>query len=54
MSSINKECDKSKSLYDECFNNWYVNDFLKGKTESSSKCEELFVLYKNCVWVCFL
>jgi len=49
MSSINPECNKLKKEYDECFNSWYVDSFLKGK--KSNKCDELFKEYRACIMV---
>ncbi|OUM57697.1 hypothetical protein PIROE2DRAFT_48506 [Piromyces sp. E2] len=47
MSSINPECNKLKKEYDECFNSWYVDSFLKGK--KSNKCDALFKEYRACI-----
>ncbi|KAJ3317985.1 TP53-regulated inhibitor of apoptosis 1 [Boothiomyces sp. JEL0866] len=43
------ECNDLKKEYDECFNKWYAEKFLKG--DISGGCETLFKKYKACVWV---
>jgi len=47
MNSINKECNPLKADYDECFNNWFRESFLKGDTVDT--CAELFKKYQICV-----
>ncbi|ORY84947.1 mitochondrial distribution/morphology family 35/apoptosis [Protomyces lactucae-debilis] len=42
------ECTKLKKEYDECFNDWYTNQFLAGKS-NLNECEDLFIDYKACV-----
>ncbi|XP_065057603.1 TP53-regulated inhibitor of apoptosis 1-like [Rhopilema esculentum] len=52
MESIGKECGPLKHEYDNCFNKWYSEKFLKGNVDSSVEsvpCEELFKTYKECV-----
>ena len=49
MDSIGNECVSLKKEYDECFNNWYAEKFLKGHYEDS--CAELLEKYSACVWV---
>lgn len=50
MDSIGKECTKLKQVYDECFNQWYSEKFMKGDL-TESPCLELFSEYKACVMV---
>nr|KAI8753349.1 TP53-regulated inhibitor of apoptosis 1-A [Biomphalaria glabrata] len=47
MDSVGKECQELKRKYDECFNRWFADKFLKGVTEDS--CNELFKVYQDCV-----
>ncbi|KAI8847212.1 mitochondrial distribution/morphology family 35/apoptosis, partial [Chytridium lagenaria] len=42
------ECQDLKQRYDQCFNKWYSEKFLKG--ERDEECEDLFKLYRACVW----
>ncbi|CAO3609442.1 unnamed protein product [Mucor hiemalis] len=46
-SSVGPECTELKKQYDNCFNKWYSEKFLKGDT--SSECEDLFKDYRACV-----
>lgn len=48
-SSVGPECTELKKQYDNCFNKWYSEKFLKGDT--SSECEDLFKDYRACVMV---
>ncbi|RDD40712.1 TP53-regulated inhibitor of apoptosis 1-B [Trichoplax sp. H2] len=48
MDSIGNECVSLKKEYDECFNNWYAEKFLKGHYKDS--CAELLEKYSACVW----
>lgn len=47
MNSIGKECIELKKTYDECFNSWFADKFLKGYTKDT--CEPLFRVYQECV-----
>ena len=49
MESIGKHCTEAKHLYEQCFNKWYAEKFLKGDT--SPECVELFEKYRACVMV---
>ena len=50
MESVGgKECQELKRQYDECFNNWFAEKFLKGIKDDS--CEGLFKVYQECVKV---
>ncbi|KAK4872915.1 hypothetical protein RN001_014944 [Aquatica leii] len=48
MESLAKECQKLKEDYDGCFNMWFCENFLKGKTDDSV-CAPLFKAYQECV-----
>ena len=50
MNSIGKECNELKIKYDECFQVWFSEKFLKGDT-SEDMCKALFIVYKDCVRV---
>lgn len=47
MNSIGKDCNELKRRYEECFNSWFADKFLKGVKEQD--CSLLFTLYQNCV-----
>ncbi|XP_060586863.1 TP53-regulated inhibitor of apoptosis 1-like [Ruditapes philippinarum] len=47
MNSVGEECVELKRAYDECFNEWLSEKFLKG--EKSEPCPELFKPYNQCV-----
>ena len=47
MNSIGKECNEFKRRYEECFNSWFADKFLKGVKEQD--CSQLFAVYQNCV-----
>lgn len=49
MNSVGKECQDLKQEYDECFNKWFADSFLKGKKDDP--CSELFKAYQACVKV---
>lgn len=49
MESIGKECTPLKKEYDDCFNKWYSEKFLKGDT--APDCNDLFLKYRDCVMV---
>ncbi|ORX58808.1 hypothetical protein DM01DRAFT_1371826 [Hesseltinella vesiculosa] len=48
-SSVGADCTKLKIKYDNCFNKWYSEKFLKGDT--TPECDELFKDYRACVLV---
>lgn len=48
MSSLAPECNELKTKYDDCFNDWYSNKFLAGKS-NQNECQELFDDYRECV-----
>jgi len=47
MNSIGKDCNELKKAYEECFNSWFSDKFLRGLKED--KCEPLFKVYQDCV-----
>lgn len=47
MNSVGPECMELKKQYDECFNVWFAEQFLKGKTKDV--CGSIFKVYQECV-----
>jgi len=47
MESVGEDCKELKHTYDECFNNWFANKFLKGVKDDP--CKTLFEVYQTCV-----
>lgn len=47
MNSIAKECDELKRTYEECFNAWFTDHFLKGRNQDA--CSQFFRDYQSCV-----
>ena len=50
MNSVGEGCTDMKREYDQCFNRWFAEKFLKGDT-SGDPCTELFKRYQQCVQV---
>ncbi|CAG9101951.1 hypothetical protein JYU34_006013 [Plutella xylostella] len=48
MNSIGKECTELKQKYDDCFNSWFSDKFLKGDHDDSV-CSGIFKVYQECV-----
>jgi TRIAP1/MDM35 family protein len=48
MNSISPECQDLKVQYDQCFNKWFREKFLKGHPDDKS-CSTLFESYQRCV-----
>ncbi|KAI8142617.1 hypothetical protein BJV82DRAFT_644970 [Fennellomyces sp. T-0311] len=48
-SSVGPNCTELKQKYDNCFNKWYSEKFLKGDT--TPECEDLFKDYRACVMI---
>lgn len=48
MNSVGPDCAEFKKVYDNCFQNWFTNHFLKGETDDSM-CKEQFQKYSECV-----
>jgi TRIAP1/MDM35 family protein len=53
MESIGSACTPLKQKYDDCFNRWYSEHFLKGDFGTENPCQDLFEEYKACVLVVF-
>ena len=54
MNSIDESCSPLKLNYDNCFNSWFRNVFLKGKASEVSHdqaCGNLFRDYQECLKV---
>lgn len=51
MESFDSECTPLKTKYDECFNKWFRERYLKGETDHDEACGELFEAYQKCVKV---
>ncbi|CAG2114172.1 unnamed protein product [Medioppia subpectinata] len=50
MNSIGKDCNDLKKEYEQCFNTWFADKYLKGQTNGSDQmCDQLFKRYQNCV-----
>ena len=47
MESVGKDCKELKRKYDECFNKWFAEKFLKGVKDDP--CQPLFLVYQECV-----
>lgn len=47
MNSIGKDCNDLKKAYEECFNSWFSDKFLKG--DKQDYCDSLFHVYRECV-----
>lgn len=47
MNSIGKDCNDLKKAYEECFNSWFSDKFLKGIKQDH--CDALFNVYRECV-----
>ncbi|KAJ0176721.1 hypothetical protein K1T71_007900 [Dendrolimus kikuchii] len=48
MNSIGEECTELKKKYDDCFNSWFSDKFLKGDHDDSM-CAGIFKIYQECV-----
>ena len=48
MNSIGEQCQESKREYDDCFNAWFSEKFLKGHTKEDPTCLKLFQKYSEC------
>lgn len=49
MNSLSKKCQEAKEKYDQCFNTWFSERYLKGHNEN--ECEPLFKVYQKCIKV---
>lgn len=50
MESLGKACTELKQKYEDCFNKWYTDEFLKGQF-GSNPCQDMFEEYRACVMV---
>uniref|UniRef100_A0AAZ3R4Q4 TP53-regulated inhibitor of apoptosis 1 n=1 Tax=Oncorhynchus tshawytscha TaxID=74940 RepID=A0AAZ3R4Q4_ONCTS len=48
MNSVGEGCTELKREYDQCFNRWFAEKFLKGD-RSGDPCTEMFKKYQHCV-----
>lgn len=48
MNSIGKDCNELKAKYDECFQVWFSEKFLKGDN-NDDMCKPIFNVYRDCV-----
>ncbi|KAI3353823.1 hypothetical protein L3Q82_004852 [Scortum barcoo] len=48
MNSVGEACTDLKREYDQCFNRWFAEKFLKGD-RSGDPCTESFRRYQRCV-----
>lgn len=46
--SFAPECTDAKTKYDDCFNKWYTEKFLKGKSVEN-ECSEFWDTYITCI-----
>ena len=52
MESLDSECSPLKTKYDDCFNAWFRDSFLKRKgADHDTACGELFKAYQTCLKV---
>ena len=47
MNSIGADCGDLKKAYEDCFNSWFSDKFLRGSREDT--CAPLFSVYQSCV-----
>ncbi|GBG26536.1 TP53-regulated inhibitor of apoptosis 1 [Hondaea fermentalgiana] len=47
MEKANKKCAKIKQVYENCFRQWYTEEFMKGNVMPG--CQDEFDEYKDCV-----
>lgn len=50
MNSVGEACTELKREYDQCFNRWFAEKFLKGDS-AGDPCGQLFKRYQLCVQV---
>lgn len=51
MESLDERCTPQKTKYDECFNSWFRDSFLKGRGNHEEACGRLFADYQTCLKV---
>eukprot|EP00296_Roombia_truncata_P003455 JP439668.1.p1 GENE.JP439668.1~~JP439668.1.p1 ORF type:complete len:69 (-),score=18.06 JP439668.1:75-281(-) len=47
LHDMNSICPEDKKAYEDCFNEWYSKNFLKG--DISPACREQWEVYRACV-----
>ncbi|XP_069475865.1 TP53-regulated inhibitor of apoptosis 1 isoform X1 [Ambystoma mexicanum] len=50
MNSVGEGCTDMKREYDQCFNRWFSERFLRGEG-GADPCGELFRCYRECVQI---
>lgn len=50
MNSIGENCTDLKKQYDDCFNSWFSEKFLRGSMDDAV-CSGIFSVYQQCVKV---
>ncbi|CAN9510840.1 unnamed protein product [Ophioblennius macclurei] len=48
MNSVGEACTELKREYDQCFNRWFADKFLKGD-RGGDPCTDSFRVYQRCV-----
>ena len=43
MNSLSKKCQEAKEKYDQCFNNWFAERYLKGNNLKIEKKKFLII-----------
>ena len=54
MNSLVESCTPLKNKYDDCFNSWFKDYYLKGKGNEkthNASCGKLFSVYQSCLTV---
>ena len=49
MDSISQSCTILKKDYDNCFNKWFAESFLKGDKVNQDPCQIIFKEYQTCL-----
>ena len=49
MNSVGEDCIELKWAYEDCFNKWFAEKFLKGKTQQDEACLKIFQKYQTCL-----
>jgi hypothetical protein len=54
-ASFAPECTEAKKAYDNCFNEWYSEKFLKAKSvTNTNECEATWKVYESCIYVSYI
>jgi hypothetical protein len=51
LPNVSSCCPAEKLHYERCFQQWYTNEYLTGKSRDLSGCQTLFDTYRSCVIV---